>query len=320
MPASKTEKAIKHQRKRKGILVPMIEDFLRKPVNIMPEDLPFLNQLFTVMADREVARKNGSKVFSPSALSECLRRVYLQKHHDELGIPALQSPSVSANFYFLNGNFLHAKWQFVLYKMDRTLPDSVFKLLGVEVPLISKKGDHGGTLDVIALIHGVPYVIDFKGLNVRTFSEITRGFVPEGYAVQVSDYIYLFRTGTDFDSKPELELRKGLLVIENKGGPMPAFPAALHETVISLKQWKPEIKSRLEVLRAHEKEGTIPAPECESVNTFQFQGCPFAKFCRKEVKAIQKEKQTSEDSHPERLRVAIPAKRRNNRTRRNKRK
>ena len=318
---SHVEKAIRHERKRKGILVPLIEDFLRKPVNIeSDEDVEFLTTLFEKMVEREDRRRTPeSKVFSPSSMASCLRQVFLQKHHTALGIPASLKPRIEPNFYFLTGNFLHLKWQFVLYKMDVKLPDDVFKLVGVEVPILSKRKDHGGTIDVLAAIHGKLYPIDFKGLNVRTFGEITRGVVPTQYAVQAADYMVLLNSSKEIRSLDLIFGDRGpifdqaLIITENKGGATAAHPAALTESVVEISEWRRVIQHRLGVLRDHEQENSIPDPECISTKTIQFQGCAFSGYCRPEVKAIEQRRAKGGDS--ENFRVAIPAGKRNRRTR-----
>lgn len=323
---SHVEKAIKHTRRRKGILVPLIEDFLRKPVNIEgDDDVEFLTELFEKMAEREDRRRTPeSKVFSPSSLASCLRQVYLQKHHESLGIPASLKPRIEPNYYFLTGNFTHIKWQFLLYKMHVTLPDDVFQLIGVEVPILSKRKDHGGTIDVLAAIHGKLYPIDFKGLNVRTFGEITRGVLPTEYSVQVADYMVLLNSSKEIrsldlifgDQGPVFD--KALIIAENKGGPTASHPAALVESVVEITEWRRVIQRRLGVLREHEQSNSIPDPECTSTKTLQFQGCPFARYCREEVKEIE-QRRSADTGDSKDYRVAIPAGKRNRRASRNSR-
>ena len=136
MSTNNALKLLEHGRKRKGVLVPLLEDFMLKPVNIeSDEDVQFLTDLFQTMAERE-NRRSSDRMFSPSALASCLRQVYLLKHHDDLDIPKLSPVKREPNFYFLNGNFLHVKWQFALYKMEKAIDDpKVFHIIGFEVPI-----------------------------------------------------------------------------------------------------------------------------------------------------------------------------------------
>lgn len=316
---TKTERLIRHKRKRGGILVPMIEDFMRHPVNIEDaDDVNFISALAEKMAMRE-ERRDTQTVFSPSALGECLRRAYLAKNHESLGLVKVEGTKVEPNYYFLNGNFLHIKWQFVLYKMMKAGVNGLKPLelddvepRWCEVPILSKRQDHGGTLDVALEIFEVPMFSDFKGLNVRTFGEITRGAVPPNYEIQVADYMHLYNL---LPKRPTEKITQSLLIVENKGGPDTHHHAALHEVVIELDEHKPEVKRRLEELRSYEAEKEIPPPECTSTKTFQFQGCPFAPFCKGEVKEI--ERRNSKSSDTQGYKVSVPGRNGNRRTRRN---
>lgn len=312
--ATKLEERIRHEAQRKGLLVPLLENLFTAQVEIeAEEDIDFVGEMLRSQLRRAEDRR-GKPVFSPSQLAECLRYVYLLKHHKQLQIPRLASVRIEPNFYFFNGNWLHLKWQFALYKLDQQTDDAVFKLIGVEIPILSKHQDHGGTVDALVLIYGEPFIIDFKGLNVRTFGEITRGFIPEQYAVQLADYMMLFNSAR----KSKIpKITRGLLIAENKGGPNPKLPIALHEHEVKISTYLPEVRRRLEELREHASKEEIPAPSCESTSTYQFQGCPFRKFCRQEVKEIEKAKRRAESDDAEGLSVASPSRNGHRRTRRN---
>jgi hypothetical protein len=315
MPTTNLEKLIKQRRDTQGVLRPLLENFMLKPVNIESDrDVMFLTQLLKKMADREDRRRDPNvKVYSPSALASCLRHVYLKRNHTALGITPVYRPRVEPNFYFLNGNFLHIKWQFALWKMAQIYSDpSVFRLVGVEIPILSKRGDHGGTVDAIVSILGENYIVDFKGLNVRGFGEITRGFVPLDYQMQLRDYMMLWNAQPQHMADENF-IKKSLLMVENKGGPDPKHPLALHEVLISYNA--AEVKGRLKTLREHEAAEEIPKPECTSVNSFQFQDCPFAGYCREEVKVIERKRRKADSKNPTQYRIAIPEKRRNRRSR-----
>lgn len=315
MPASNMQKLLRHKKNRKGVLVPLLEDLFQRQVEIeSDEDVQWIVALLEKMVERQKNR-TSAPVFSPSQLSECLRYVYLLKYHKELEIPRLANTRVEPNFYFFNGNFLHIKWQFALYKLDKMLPDKVFKLVGVEVPILSKRKDHGGTVDAIVLIYGELYIVDFKGLNVRTFGEITRGYIPQQYAVQLSDYGMLYNSQKASGGVGKIS--KALLVSENKGGPDAKHLIALQETEIEVQTYIPEVRNRLEVLRENGKANSIPPPECVSTTTLQFLGCPFRKFCREEVKEIARQRRDAESKDTERYRVARPERRRTRRAGRN---
>jgi hypothetical protein len=313
LPRTQVEKMIRHQRQRQGLVVPLLEDFMKHPVNIeSQEDADWIHNLVQTMIKREERRRGEDKVFSPSSLASCLRQVYLLKNFKELGIPKVYTGRVEPNFYFLHGNFLHIKWQFVLYKMNKVTDDDDFRLIAVEYPLISKRGDHGGTIDVVCEVDREPLIADFKGWNVRDFGKATRGEISHDSRIQSADYGMLYNASKERTTR---KVKRVLLLIENKGGPDNGHPIALHEFEIDVKANLPEVRSRLEVLRTYEQTNTIPPPECESTRSLQFKDCPFRKFCKEEVKEIERGK--SNGSNSSEYKLAVPPRRGANRSRRN---
>jgi hypothetical protein len=133
LPTTHTESLIRHQKRRKGLLVPLLEDLFQYPVEIDgPDDIAFITDVLERQLARSLDRVNAPK-FSPSQLASCLRYVYLNKNHKSHEISKLSSVRLEPNFYFFNGNWIHLKWQFVLYKLDKMIGDpTIFKLYGVE--------------------------------------------------------------------------------------------------------------------------------------------------------------------------------------------
>jgi len=309
---TQTEKLLRHKATRKGVLVPLLEDLFQRPVEIEDEyDVDWLTRLLKLQLER--GERRGS-VFSPSQMSECLRYVYLLKHHRQLEIERARLVRVEPNFYFFNGNFLHLKWQFALYKLHRHIGDAeIFCLHGVEVPIESKRKDHGGTVDALCSIHAEPYIVDVKGLNVRSFGQIALGHIPPQYTIQLTDYAMLYNAALRNGGRPKIS--NAILLTENKGGPDPKHLIALQESIIPVRTHLPEVHRRLGVLREHEEGNVIPEPECQSTKTIQFLGCPFRKFCREEVRA--NERRNAQNRDTEKPQVAVPQRSRNNRTRGN---
>jgi PD-(D/E)XK nuclease superfamily len=310
--STSVEKLIRRKRNRKGVLVPMIEEFMERPVDIeSPEDVNFLTQLAM-----RVARREHGKVFSPSQLGSCLRRVYLGRNHKQEGIIPQTSVAVEPHYYFLNGNFLHLKWQFVLYKMQKKIANpGEFDVIGYEIPILSKRKDHGGTIDAIVRVEGEPYAVDFKGLNVQAANKIMHGEVPGGYAIQLTDYMILWNS----QRPSSFKIQQALLIVENKGGPDNQRPIALHETTIRLQDYKRLVNKRLEILRQHEQENKIPDPECVSTGQIQFQSCPFSGYCRKEVQAIQRKRENAVREHTKKASLEVARPSRDSSARRNPR-
>ena len=314
--ATKLEKQIRHTRTRKGVLVPLLEDLFTRPVEIeTDEDVEWLTTLLQLVQMRQGGRA-ANPLYSPSQLASCLRYVYLLKHHEEHEISHIPSRSVSAHYYFFTGNFLHLKWQYALYKLSQKINDpKVFRLVACEIPIVSKHKDHGGTVDALCIVHGEPTIVDFKGLNVRTFQEITRGYVPLQYAIQLADYGMLYNSATRDGQRTKIS--RAILVSENKGGPDPKHPLALHETEIQIETHLPEVRYRLKELRRYGSEKEIPPPSCASTGEVQFTGCPYKKFCRPEVSSIERQRKRAAREDAEGVKVAVPRGRRRNRSRRN---
>lgn len=307
--ATATEKLLSHRKKRKGVLVPLLEDLFTRPVEIENMyDAAWVHSLMRKTLKREEER-SLNRVYGPSNLASCLRQVHLAKNHEELGIKRQTPTSIQPNFYFNTGNWLHLKWQFALYKLDKKLPDEIFKLVGVEYRVESKHKDHGGTLDAMVVISGEYYIVDVKGVNVRAFNNAVNGDVPLQYKIQISDYAMLMNVDKRYRFP---KIKHGIILYENKGGPTGGNPLALHEVLVDPNEHLPEIKFRLERLRKHDKEGTIPEPECQSIRETQFLSCPFRKFCKEEVR------QKADNSDTTKYSLAVPERRRATRSRRNK--
>lgn len=336
MPRTKTEQRIIQQRKlqeRGGLIVPLIEEILKQPIGVdTPEDAEWLYGLVLKQVEREKIRQasysNDEMVFSPSGLADCMRRVYLSKNHKKLGLERVSLPAIEPHFYFLTGDFLHLKWQFVFYKLSCI--DIPFHLVDCEIPILSKRKDHGGTLDVLLLLGTEALIVDVKGLNVRSFNSVDRDEHTDWnhkYRIQLTDYGMLFNSalqrGTwvpDEETRNYMEfygmkefpkVKRMVLLAENKGGPDMSHPAALTENIIDLKSNLPEVRARLEKLREYDEKEEVPPAECESTRLISFTGCPFAEFCRTEVQKAEAKRAKAKASKP--LRVARPARNRGSR-------
>lgn len=323
MARTGTEKRIVAERSQQGgILVPKLNEILKTNIGIdSKEDADFLHALAMKQVLREQERKRGDGVYSPSGLASCMRRVYLAKNWQRLGLTRVELPAIEPHYYFLTGDFIHLKWQFAMYKLSLVDPD--FMLLDCEVSVLSKRKDHGGTIDVVCLNDGELQIVDVKGLQRNSFYKVDENRAPHEYRMQVGDYMMLWNAAVTHNRiKPTASMKKnfgweqypkvhtGIILAENKGGPDARHPAALTEQVVKLKDVRTEIRGRLEILRAHEEEDTLPDIECVSTRSVQFQGCPFAEICRREVK--RRERENAKGSDPKQYRVSQP--KRNRRT------
>ena len=279
------EKEIRRIQSPKGILVPLVQNFLtNSPCTIeSAEDVKFLAGLQALMAARENARQeDGLGYYSPSSLGEhCLRKAYLQRHAKRNPHGPPSPHGMMAHYYFLTGNFIHIKWQFALYKMEKYIANSaIFRVHGYEIPVASKHGDHRGTIDNIVFIREEPFVLDWKGLNFFSAKKVALGNVPVEYRTQVADYLLLWNSqkGAPF------RIERALLVVEDKGG----GENFLQEAVITLAEDGARARRRLKKLRAHEASGQMPSPSCKSLKDKQFQSCQFRTICHDEVEQAGK--------------------------------
>jgi hypothetical protein len=220
-------------------------------------------------------------------LGSCMRQAYFAKR----GVEKHLAQNPQTNGYFLKGNFVHFQWQFAMWKAHRagmlelvTVEDPFWPepRLGVEVRVVD--GDWGGTIDVLPKIDGIPYVVDFKGINQVEFMRTQKRGAKQEYRKQIVGYAGIA------NKMLGLGIEHCLLVSENKSGPMSGSgsPLALHETIVSVEDFTGEVTRRLKTLRLADMKDRMPAAECKHTQRMQFQECPFNRFCLDEVKVTQK--------------------------------
>lgn len=284
MARTLTESQILADRQRAGILVPLLEQLLEHQVEIEDEqDMEFMVKL---MQARAAQREKG--VFSPSMLGSCQRQAYWVK----TGKEKFPATTPRSNFYFMDGNFRHYKWQFALWKAHRL---GLLELLGVEIRVYDPNGDFAGTIDAIVVIEGEMFVVDFKGMHVRAFQTFESFGTPDDYRVQIVGYAMIVNRSQAFESFMGswmgFEIKRCLLVGENKGGPAQRGTSqiALHEDVLEVTKTKSQVKRKIHALRRYVDAEEVPPISCTSVRIQGFQQCPFAPHCREEVKERQRE-------------------------------
>jgi hypothetical protein len=277
-------------------LRPILERLLEE--ECIPED----EEDFAFMANLLKARANPREkgVFSPSMLGSCVRQAYFAKTGEEKH----KAHSTQTNGYFLKGNFVHLQWQFALWKAHRRGLLELVRIeaetpeldlfgdgtrLAVEVRVVSKTGDFGGTIDALVIIDGEVFVVDFKGINQIDYQRAIKNGIKEEYRVQIVGYAMLLNGSHVFG----FVVKRCLLVSENKAGPVSGAksPLALHEQIVEVDDYKHIVRRKLTRLRNHVAEASLPAPACVSTRHNGFQECPFNRHCRAEVRAIQAERE-----------------------------
>lgn len=338
-----TEKRIlqeRHAKKTGAILVPILEELLEEEcIPETPDDFRFMEMLVRA---RALPRQKG--VFSPSMLGSCVRQAWFSKRGVEKH--KARNPQTNGYFLkgnFVHFQWQFALWKAHTKNMLELVPvpigDEVSLITqlvidgeleerdavawcnalnfygdatrpGVEVRVQAPGNeDFMGTID--GMIRVPPFkinlkvhVVDFKGINVIDFQRtVKKGAKPE-YRKQIVGY------GNNVnESDLPYEVEDCLLVSENKAGPTnsaSSSPLALHETLVPIEEHMPEVRRRLKTLRWFDSRDEVPPPECVSTNHMGYQECAFNRFCREEVRAIQRERERRSRQSPRDVTVARP--------------
>src|SRR5262245_47764860 len=109
-----------------GVLVPLIEKFFNEQAIAIEsaEYIAFLTGQMGLMVAREHRRKEDPGHYSPTSLGEkCVRKAYLNRH-SKINHNSKSPYDAAAHGFFLTGNFMHLRWQFVFYKMEKWIANS----------------------------------------------------------------------------------------------------------------------------------------------------------------------------------------------------
>jgi len=314
LPSTRIEKSLaRKERSKGGVLVPLFEAYHKEfhSEHWDADDVEFLHDLMQRVATREQERELDP-VYSPSGLGGCLRQTFLNRHHQQLDIPRKIFKKIESHYYFEHGSWIHLKIQVKLYKLHKR---GEIELLGTEIGVAGKRGDNRGTLDAV-FRRGRVFGVDIKGWNSRDFMRLAGGDCPLATEIQLANYVIL--GNVDRNQLPRIDA--GLVLAENKTGPVNGYPAAVAEYEISLKATKKLVRSRLGELRSHAEAGTIPKAECQSTLESGFRECAFRAYCKEEVAENERrhKRQVARGNAAKReIQVATP--RRTDRSRRNRR-
>lgn len=139
--------------------------------------------------------RDRRRAFSASGLDRCMR----QQTFEMLGFPRDEVPDARLSNIFYDGNWRHLRWQALFLEMGIIprgrvedgkviLDESCDHLLevGVQLPGHMVRG----TLDAIAVLNDELWLLDIKGANPRTFSDVKAGNGPyRGYRLQLHAYM-----------------------------------------------------------------------------------------------------------------------------------
>jgi hypothetical protein len=309
----------RHAKESGDVLRPILERLLEEECE--PEDSE--DFLFMQMLLRARAMPRAKGIFSPSMLGSCVRQAYFAK----TGEDAWKAHSTQTNGYFLKGNFTHLQWQFATWKAHRAgllelvtvdieeewdFLDMLYnegqldKLEwqrwkgalnfygngtrpAVELRVVSKSGDFGGTVDEVVKLEAEPFVVDVKGINQIEYQRAIKNGIKIEYRVQIVGYAMLLNGSHRFP----FAVKRAILLSENKAGPVSGAksPLALHEQIVEVDDYKHVVRRKLTRLREYVAQEILPPPACVSTRHMGFQECAFNRHCRAEVKAIQIERE-----------------------------
>jgi hypothetical protein len=290
------------RRPPQGVLVPLFEQYHSEfhPSHWDKDDIEFLHDLMERVSEREKER-DLDPVYSPSGLGSCMRQSFLNKNYKKLDIPRKLLKKIETHYYFEHGSWIHLKIQVKLYKLHKR---GEIDLLGTEIGVAGKRGDNRGTLDAVFKRDRV-FGVDIKGWNSRDFMRLAGGDCPLATEIQLANYVIL--ANVDRNSLPRITA--GLVLAENKAGPVTGFPAAVAEIEIPLEVTKELVRSRLRELRSHEEASTIPEAECQSTHQKDFKECAFRAYCKSEVERNERRgnrKSPRSDTSGGEIKVATP--------------
>lgn len=197
---------------------------------------------------------------SPSMAGGCQRQAAFKF----VGAPGNRKIDAQLQMIFDDGNIRHIKWGWMFLDMQEVLGKDRFEVLALEMGVSIPELYMSGSLDCIALINGVKWVVDFKGANTFAFNGVALKDQPkEGHPEQLVSYMRAAK------------IRRGLLLYENKNN----SEIKAHVVILNKETWNPTrfwFSSVVESVR----EEKLPARHeaCTKGSTMASQ-CAFKKLC-----------------------------------------
>lgn len=194
----------------------------------------------------------------PSSIGGCARRTFFKRFKAPKNARMRGSILEVAKTYriFDHGKFFHLRMQVLFVRMG------LCKVDDIEVPFTH--GDLQGTCDAIATASGERYIVDFKSSNSYIFS--TLGGKKSKYLKGYDDQMRMYMS--------ELGVPKGVFLYENKD------TQALAEVFLELDEdTRERNEDRIDFLRKHISEKTVPPKEGESLTEFPCKQCDYTNVC-----------------------------------------
>lgn len=251
-------------RYRQGdVLTPLLDRYFRDPPDRQSEKVMAVIQQLATAQPRDRTRS-----FSASGISACMRAQTFKY----LDYPGISMPDARLQAIFLNGRWVHLKWQAVLMEMGLADLDHL------EVPVELPEENVRGTIDAIIQLNELPWIVDFKGVNPQSFAKYKHGEISPAYHWQLQ--IYMAAT----------KIPRSLLLFENK-----ATGEYFEQVVLPEHTTYIQAIARVRALNQFLDLKTLPKPLPAATHTYECQGCPFQLDC---LKAKWTEKYLDEDEIP----------------------
>jgi hypothetical protein len=197
---------------------------------------------------------------SPSSICGCKRAAMFRF----LGIGGKKVITPQTQAIFDRGKWIHHQWGANFRDMEIVLGRDVFRVVAVEQSVSIDGLYIAGSLDILVMIRGVLWLIDFKSTNQWSFEAILRQHRPhEAHVRQLTTY------------EKARRVRRGGIFYDNKNDSRYMFfPVKFHEGEwAEVEEWTNKTLDKLE------DESLPPIDEACKSGTFMYQRCPFSSLC-----------------------------------------
>lgn len=197
---------------------------------------------------------------SPSKICGCER----QAAFAFVGMPGRKVVDPEQQGIFEDGNWRHHRWQATFRDMECVLGRKVFRVHSIEEAVEHDPLYVAGHLDACVSIHGMKWIIDFKGINSWGFERVFRQHEPHPeHVLQLMAYMRARR------------VRRGILLYEHKDKNLTkAFVVRF-----TGKQWQEVNLWCNTVIKKIRNEDLPPMALGCQAGQFLFEKCPWSYVC-----------------------------------------
>lgn len=252
MPQSLLNKLIKNSLRHDDPLTPLIDRYL-----LERDSSP--NRYWGVPAPVE-DRTRPSGRLSPSSICGCPRQAAFKF----LGIKVPKLTEPEAEVIFDDGKWRHLRMGWMCRDMEAVLGREVFRVISIEERVFYPELKIAGSLDITVAIYGVPYVIDFKGVNHMGFEWLFNKGEPKiEHVRQIISYERLRK------------IKRGFIWYENKNdGRYLIFVVDYSPKIFrEVKAWCEDVLAQLS-----REQLPLRHPDCRD-GRFLYGKCPFSRIC-----------------------------------------